>query len=84
MSVYLVFPAAPEHRRSNGKNTFIVSAGSAGAARTSAETLAGAQVGSFTSTTHTATVLSDSTSQDCAITIHGPVGAAWPIQAPGA
>ena len=84
MSVYIVFPAAPEHRRSSGKNTFVVSAGSAAAARTSAEVLAVAQVGSFNSTTHTTTVLSDDAGQDCTIAIQGPVGAAWPVQAPGA
>lgn len=84
MSIQVVFPAAPEHRRP-GANTWVIGgAANAAAARTAAEVLAGAQVGSFTSTTHTVVALTDASGESFSASIAGPVGAAFPIKAPGA
>ena len=73
MSLYVVTPIETS-RRSDGKNLFVVSAGSGNAARASAEAMCGETAGAFAAADWPAVALTDTPGQDFVAECAGPVG----------
>lgn len=82
MTQYVLTPGDQSRKRSDQRNTFIIKAASAAAARTRCEALCGDSAGAFDN--WTATALTDSSAEDCVIESgSGPVGTSeignvWP------
>lgn len=73
MSIYVLTPVETS-RRFDGKNLFVVSAGSANAARASAEAMCGETAGAFAANEWPAVALADTPGQDFVAECRGPVG----------
>ena len=75
MTIRVIYPAAPEQALSNSRNLFVVgAAGSAAAARTFAEVMAGVPAGTMDG--WNCTDMMDSAAYSFVGSIHGPVGRA--------
>ena len=80
MSIYVVYPVESA-RRSDGRNLFVVSAGSASAARAACEGRTGDVAGHFQEARWNAVALSDTATENFVAGPFGPVGRAtgpWP------